>query len=84
MKQQLQERLAALHIEVDETVTQRHLAEVAAELKSPAAPSLHRRTSRVRVGALVAATLLVLLPGAALAAEGAVPGDFLYPVKLAV
>ena len=84
MKQQLQERLAALHIDIDETAAQRHLADVAAELKNPGKPARHRRTGRIKVGALVAATLLVLLPGAALAAEGAVPGDALYPVKIAV
>ena len=84
MKQQLRERMAALDIDIDETVAERHLANVAAELKNPAAPARRPPGRRVRVGALVAATLLVLLPGAALAAEGAAPGDLLYPVKLAV
>jgi hypothetical protein len=83
MKQQLQERLAALHINIDETVAERHLAYVADELKNPAAPSRYQQPRRIKMGALVSATLLVLLPGAAFAADGAVPGDSLYPIKLA-
>lgn len=83
MKQQLQDRLAALHNDIDETVAQRHLTDIAAELENPAAPARHRRTPRIKARTLVAAALLLLLPGAAFASEGAVPGDLLYPIKLA-
>ncbi len=84
MKPPLQERLRTLQIEVDDAVTARHLAAVEAELRNPGPVAIAPRRPRVRVATLFAAALLLALPTAALAAESAVPGDLLYPVKLAV
>ena len=83
MKQQLSERLAALHIEIDESVAQDHLDTVAQELSNPSAVVPFRTAGRTRLATLLAAALLLLVPAAAFAAEGAVPGDLLYPIKLA-
>ncbi|MDJ0923736.1 MAG: hypothetical protein QNJ77_04165 [Acidimicrobiia bacterium] len=82
MKQDLKDRLAALHIEIDDAVAQRHMDSVAHELLHPQTPAPSRRR-RARVGTLLAAAMLLVLPAAAFAAEGTVPGDFLYPIKLA-
>jgi len=61
---------------VDEAVKERHLAVIAAEVRAGRAP----RFKRYRLLAIVTA-LLLLLPVIALAADDAVPGDALYPVK---
>ena len=64
---------------VDENTRQRHLDSISSEIRSTAAP----RVRRLRLLAIGVA-LVLLLPVIALASEGAVPGDFLYPVKRAV
>ena len=83
MKPELRQRLGALRIDIDPAVAERQLDAVIAELRSPATVSRKISTGRTRVWVLVAAAVLVLLPGAALAAENTVPGDLLYPVKRA-
>ncbi|MDJ0953600.1 MAG: hypothetical protein QNJ81_07970 [Acidimicrobiia bacterium] len=81
MKRDLRERLANLRIETDEVVAQQHLTAIGAELRDPG-PIARRTTRRTRRLTLVAAAVLVLIPATALAAENAVPGDLLYPIKL--
>ncbi len=81
-KDELTRRLRqAYRVEVDDDTAARQMSLIAAELGTaePApAPGRFRR----RVTAL-AAILAVALPGGlAVAAEGTVPGDVLYPVKL--
>ena len=66
-------------IVVEEVTRTRHLAAVGAALRARAAAS--RGRGRVLALALV---LVLLVPVMALAAENTVPGDFLYPLKLAV
>lgn len=83
MKPELQQRLARLHVDMEPEVAERQLARVAEELRVPPAPVRRRRAHRVRLISVVAVAVLLLLPTAAVAAEGTVPGDFLYPVKRA-
>ena len=77
-------RMQALRIDVDPDVEERHLASVLRELRFmpdvPVALPVPRRAKR-RLVVTVAAAFALLLPAAALAAEDAVPGDVLYPVK---
>ncbi len=82
MKQDLQNRLAALRVEIDETTAQRQIAVIAAELLDPR-PPVRAARRRIRIAALAAAAVLIALPATAVAAESAVPGDLLYPVKRA-
>lgn len=82
MSQALQERLADLRIDMRGDIATRHIASIETELLSPGPALPPRRPRRRRIGALVLAGLLVLIPAAAaIAAEDAVPGEFLYPVK---
>jgi hypothetical protein len=84
------ERLRAYEVDVDETVARRHLDAIhaaLAEAPDPAAVPLAvasspRRRLRQRAAAALAGLVLAGAPvGAAVAAEGTVPGDLLYPVK---
>jgi hypothetical protein len=80
------ERLsAAYRTEVDEVTKQRHIAEMGTAIRTaPPAPSSTGYALRSRVAGAAAAVLIVVAPvGMAVAAEDAVPGEFLYPVKQA-
>ncbi|MCL1592747.1 MAG: hypothetical protein M3132_00165 [Actinomycetia bacterium] len=72
----------AFAINVSDAAASRHQANISEAIRSVdvVAPSRIPRW-RMRVPALVAATVVVLPIGAALAAESATPGDVLYPVK---
>lgn len=71
----------ALTIELDDATVERHFAAIEAELLSPA-QHMHNGVSRWRLRLVaVAAVVLAVIPGLALAADDALPGDFLYPVK---
>lgn len=83
MKREQRDRLAGLHIEIDEAVESRHLDAVAQELRHPSATVRFKPARRIKVATLVAGAILMVLPAAALAAEDAVPGDLLYPIKRA-
>jgi hypothetical protein len=73
---------SAYSVEVDPGTRERHLAEVGAAIRTvPPAPIPAAFGLRRRIAAAVAAVFIVAPAGMALAAEDAVPGDFLYPVK---
>lgn len=77
---------AAFSIEMSDSADEKHAASMGDALSAARLGHTGRRSTlwRVRVPALVAATMMVLPIGAAVASEGAVPGDLLYPVKLMV
>lgn len=83
MRQDLKDRLATLNITIDDEIAQQHINTISTELRNPPVPSRSRRR-RSRVAALAAATVLLALPATAVAADGAIPGELLYPVKRAV
>lgn len=68
--------LDQVRLVVDEAVKERHLVVIAGEVRAGRTP----RLKRFRLLA-VATTLLLLVPVIAFAADDAVPGDALYPVK---
>ncbi|MGB5380784.1 MAG: hypothetical protein WBO25_07255 [Acidimicrobiia bacterium] len=74
---------AAYRAEVDEVTKERHIAEMSAVIRTaPPAPISTRHALRSRAAGAVAAVLIVAAPvGMAVAAEDAVPGEFLYPLK---
>jgi len=73
---------SAYSISVDPETQQRHIAEVSAAIRTaPAAPVPAGFGLRRRIAAAVAAIFIVAPAGMAIAAEDAVPGDVLYPVK---
>jgi hypothetical protein len=73
---------SAYRIEVDPDTQERHLAEMSAAIRTaPPTPIPSGFGLRRRIAAAVAAIFIVAPAGMALAAENAVPGDFLYPVK---
>jgi hypothetical protein len=73
---------SAYTIEVDLETRERHLVEVGVAIRTvPPAPVPVRFGLRRRVAAAVAAIFIVAPAGMAVAAENAVPGDLLYPVK---
>jgi hypothetical protein len=73
---------SAYSMEVESETKERHLAEMNAALQTaPPAPIPAGFGLRRRIAAAVAAIFVVAPAGMALAAEDAVPGDFLYPVK---
>ncbi len=73
---------SAYRIEVDPDTQERHLAEMGAAIRTaPPTPIPAGFGLRRRIAAAVAAIFIVAPAGMALAAENAVPGDFLYPVK---
>ncbi len=70
-------------VDITDDVRDQHLAAIeAALLQAPAARVRRRRSRRAIV--LAAAALVALPVGAAVASDNAVPGDVLYPVKMAV
>ncbi len=73
----------AWQVEIDPAVEERHLATVSEALRSPAPPSpvSMRRGLRTRLAAAAAAFMVFAAPAAAIAAEGALPSEALYPVK---
>lgn len=81
MNADLRDRLAGLHIEMTPTTAQRHLGTITQALAEPAPSVAPRRRPRRLLAAGLAAATLLLIPAAAIAAEGTVPGDLLYPVK---
>jgi hypothetical protein len=84
MNDTMSNRLAGIHIEIDADTATMHLAAIEAELLSPS-PIPPRRYRRPRLPVVVVAALLLVALSAvgALAAETAVPGDRLFPVKQA-
>lgn len=72
---------AAYRVEVAEDTAARQMAAIAGELGF-ADPAPASRGFRRRLAALAAVLAVVLPGGLAVAAEGTVPGDVLYPVKL--
>ena len=84
-KDALERLSAAYRTEVDEGTKERHIAEMSTAIRTaPPAPSSTGYALRSRVAGAAAAVLVVLAPvGMAVAAEDAVPGEFLYPVKQA-
>ena len=80
------ERLSsAYRVEVAEDTKTRHIAEMGAALKAaPPAPVPTGFALRRRLAGALAAVFVVAAPvGMAVAAEDAVPGDILYPMKQA-
>lgn len=74
---------SAYLIEVDPDTQERHLAEMSAAIRTARpAPIPAGFGVRRRIAAVVAAIFVVAPAGMALAAEDAVPGEFLYPVKV--
>lgn len=73
---------SAYTMEVDPETRERHLVEMGAAIRTaPPAQVPVGFGLRRRVAAAVAAIFIVAPAGMAIAAENAVPGDFLYPVK---
>lgn len=73
---------SAYRIEVDPETRERHVAEMGVALRNaPPTPIPTGFGLRRRVAAVAAAVVVLAPAGMALAAEDAVPGDFLYPVK---
>lgn len=74
---------AAYGVEVDQGTKNRHIAETIAAIRTvPPAPVPTGFALRRRVAGAAAVVLAVVAPvGMAVAAEDAVPGDFLYPMK---
>ena len=84
MNDTVSNRLADIRIEIDADTATMHLAAIGTELLSPSPipPRRHRRT-RLPVVVVAALVLVALSAVGALAAETAVPGDRLFPVKQA-
>lgn len=74
---------SAFTIEMSATTKQAHEASISTALNTVGATTHGVRTPRwrVRVPALVAGLMVALPLGTAVASEGAVPGDLLYPIK---
>lgn len=73
---------SAYRVEVDAETKERHIAEMDAAIRTaPPIPIPAGFGIRRRVAAAAAAVFILAPAGMALAAENAVPGDFLYPVK---
>ena len=82
MRGEVANRLAALRTEISPEVAEIHQARISAELKAPRPQVAHTWGLRRRLVALLSAVAVTVLPsGAAIAAENAVPGDTLFPVK---
>jgi len=82
MSVDIRDRLADLHIEITPETATRHRVAIEAELKSPS-PTPVRHLGRRRRPTLILAivAVVVLTAAGALAAETAVHGDPLFPVK---
>lgn len=84
MTADIRDRLAGLRIEIAHDAAVVHRGAIAATLRSPSPiPPIRRRRRRMSMIAVVTAVLVVLTAAGALAAESALPGDRLYPVKQA-
>lgn len=84
MNSSITNRMQALHMDVEPDVEERQINAMLRELReAPATPVVAPRLRRSRRRAVVtlAAAIALVVPAAALAAEDAVPGDVLYPVK---
>lgn len=82
MSVDIRDRLADLHVEIAPETATRHRAAIEAELKSPSPIPVRRMRRRRRPTVILAIVALVVLTAAgALAAETAVHGEPLYPVK---
>ncbi len=82
MSVDIRDRLADLEIEIAQETAQRHRVAIEAELKSPSRIPVRRMRRRRRPAVILAIVALVVLTAAgALAAETAVHGEPLYPVK---
>lgn len=80
----LHERLASLRVDMPDRSAAIHIASIQDELIDPGpATRIRPATSVRRLLLVVAATMALLIPAAAFAADDAVPGDVLYPVKVA-
>lgn len=78
----IRDRLSDLSIEVSEETTSMHLSAVAAELRSPSPiPPRRYRRRPLPIVVLTALVVVALTAAGAVAAESAVSGDRLYPVK---
>lgn len=73
---------ASIIIDIDEGTRRRHEQEIIGATRLPNGPVPHRRRSRLVLAGIVASVLLLPI-GGAIAANDALPGDPLYPVKLA-
>lgn len=71
--------LEQVRVVVDRETRDRHIAAMRAAMSETASPRFRRRRFLA-----VAVALILLLPVLTLAARDAVPGDFLYPVKVAL
>lgn len=82
-KPDLHDRLAALRIDVSSETRDRHLAAISEAVRT--APPVRTRSRlgfRRRWAVAIASLTAVVAPvGTAVAAEGALPGELLYPVK---
>jgi len=80
----IRERLGELSMEISQETAEMHLSAIAAELRSPSPiPPRRFRRRRLPIVAVAAAVLVALTAAGAVAAESAVSGDRLYPVKQA-
>ncbi len=70
-------QLRELRVEADQDLRERQLTEIRREIRT--AP---RR--RVRMGRYLAAAAIVTIPSVAIASNGSLPGEPLYPIKLLV
>ncbi|MEN8113201.1 MAG: hypothetical protein ABFS21_02335 [Actinomycetota bacterium] len=79
------ERLSStFHMTVDAETKERHIAEIAREIQTAPPVAVPSRIGLRRRVAALAAALVVFAPAAmAVAADDAVPGELLYPVKQA-
>ena len=79
----MKQRLSGWKVPVRRQAAERHLAVIEATLDEQPRPTVAMRPRMPRRLVYVTAALVIaILPtGAAIAAEGSVPGDFLYPVK---
>ena len=84
MTTDLRDRLSQVRIEVPQETAARHIAATLAELRDPGPAHVHPPVRRRKTAVLVlVASIIVLSATSALAAETAIPGDTLYPVKRA-
>ncbi len=84
MSVDIRKRLSELNIEVSKGTTSMHLSAITAELHSPSPiPPRHYCRRRLPIVVLAAVLLVALTAAGSFAAEGAISGDRLFPVKQA-
>ena len=83
MKTDVADRLSALKIEMDPATLDRQLAATSAALKEPLLPAPRHLRRRMRLAPVLASLVIFAVPvtGVAVAAESAIPGEILFPVK---